>query len=620
MKSEFPHFPNEDSDTDSHHGDQPEDLYYPSDPDQSSYINDSIISESTVLIQFPHHHDEYRYQLVQNISNDAYADPTQSPTVCQDRFFDHPQHEETPARDSIKIQAQNHSELDDDPVVYHTIEAQQLSEQITSAIMAPKSQEETAQIAVVGTELNDDENSKICNQITILLRQFTVPNSAPPRFIRTEPKGVNASIIESSHLCVYTLPRSGALEEDAMTLIRISRVLPVLVVVISSEDLTVADILKLHQAMARYNIPEYQQLISTLLQSCVSIKGLPTVDVQNIMKRGKLVSGGSFDDSLFKMARTSWSWNDLSLIGMFTHKFAKFAVLVFAIAVLFCITTFEDVVFPQPSHAVLRRIQYHRNGRSSVAHLDLYTSNGDSFESIHQHNFHVRILNQHKRLLLEEVPSDNVPIIVDPIIEDLGNGTYKIYTTILRNRNRNPSSGLLINSWLCGEKPRYYLHLWFENGTHVMDTPQELIWPKLAPAQIVESQSHFGEGQDVFEEEYPFLNVEFDLKGDEGDAMLTAWKERTQFLPRPLAAVASNLMNPMMSEYWEIIQPVVCTVQVVAHTVVLDALQRIELILGVVSGLVETFLDALHFTFNVLSPLLQEFIDGFLLNGVPKVK
>ncbi|KAG0003620.1 hypothetical protein BGZ79_000441 [Entomortierella chlamydospora] len=550
MRSEFPHFSNEDSDTDSHHGDQPEDLYYPSNSDQSSYINNSIISESTVLVQSPHHQDEY-YQPVQNIFNGAYADPTQSATVCQDRSFDYPQHEEAPARESIKIQAQNYSELDRDPVVYHTIEAQQLSEQITSATMAPKSQGETAQIAVVGKELNDDEFSKICNQITILLRQFTVPNNAPPRFIRTEPKDVNASIVESSHLCVYTLPRSGALEEDATTLIRISRVLPVLVVVISSEDLTVADILKLHQVMARYNIPEYQQLISTLLQSCVSIKGLSTVDVQSIMKRDKSVSGGSFDDSPFKMARASWSWNDLSLIGIFTHKLAKFAMLVFAIAVLLCTSTFEDTVLPQPSHAVLRRIQYHRNGRTSVAHLDLYTSNGDSFKSIHQHNFHIRILNQYKRLSLEEVPSDNVPIIVDPIIEDLGNGTYKIYTAILRNRNSNPSSGLLINSWLCEEKPRYYLHLWFENGTCVMDTPQELIWPKLTPAQIIDSQNHFGDGRDVSEEEYPFLNVEFDLKVDEGEAMLTAWKERTQFLPGPLAVVAANLMNPMMSEYWE---------------------------------------------------------------------
>ncbi|KAF9348226.1 hypothetical protein BGX26_000334 [Mortierella sp. AD094] len=625
MRSEFPdswYSSDEESDTDSYHGDQPEELHYPSNSGLASYINNSIISVPTSSIQSPHRQSEY-YQPVQNTFNlmsngesslesggpsdkphGAHADPAQSATVCQDWSFHQPQHEEAPARESIEIQAHNYSELDSDPVVYHTIEAQQLSEQITSATMATESQGGTAQIAVVGKELNDDEYSKICNQITDLLRQFTVPNNAPPRFIRIEPKDVNVSIVENSHLCVCTLPRLGALEEDATTLVRISRILPVLVVVISSEDLTEADVLNLHQVMSRRNIPECQQLVSVLLRSCVSIKDLSTVDVQGIMDRGKFVFGASFDG------------NDLSLTDIFIHKLTKFAVLVFAIAMLLCISTFQNTI-SQPSHAVLRQIQYHPNGRTSVTHLDLYISNGDPFKSIYQHPIRVRILNEDKSLSFEEVPSDNVPTIADPIVQDLGNGTYMIYTTILRNRNPKSSSGPLANSWLCAEKPRYYLHLWFENGTRVMDTPQELVWPRQTPVQTIDSQSYFGEDQDVFEK-YPLLDIELDLKDDEGESLLTAWKERIQFMPAPLAVAVSNIMNPMMSEYWEVVQPVVCGVQVAAHSVVSNALQFVEVALGVISGLVETLLDAFQFVYSVLYPLIQEFRDGLFLNNVPK--
>ncbi|KAF9947970.1 hypothetical protein BGZ70_002412, partial [Mortierella alpina] len=156
-----------------------------------------------------------------------------------------------------------------------------------------------------------------------------------------------------------------------------------------------------------------------------------------------------------------------------------------------------------PSHALLRGVDYTSDGLMGIVHIDLYTSKGTPFLSHRVHPFHVRV-NQGDQGKKNWTPPTtprrarrNLPDFNAPLVQDLGNGTYRLhlhrpdrahyrrqqtppsqnqYPHQDQDQDQDHTSALGFKSWFCPEMSPYYLHLWFENGTRVPDTPHRLEW------------------------------------------------------------------------------------------------------------------------------------------------
>ncbi|KAF9981908.1 hypothetical protein BGZ75_006724 [Mortierella antarctica] len=168
-----------------------------------------------------------------------------------------------------------------------------------------------------------------------------------------------------------------------------------------------------------------------------------------------------------------------------------------------------------PSHAFLRYVDYNPDGVMGIVHMDLYTSKGTPFLSQRVHPFHARVDlgDPVKRWTPPSPPPPDQATPVEEkwlgskeaasrIILDLGNGTYQLHIhrplrkhsyrqqkhqtqqkhhKQHRNQYQDRERALRYKSWLCPEVSPYYLHLWFENGTRVPDTPYRLEWSTTVP-------------------------------------------------------------------------------------------------------------------------------------------
>ncbi|KAF9090128.1 hypothetical protein BGX27_002329, partial [Mortierella sp. AM989] len=623
MRSEHPDFwlsSGEESD-DSLQEPDSEVPQHPSDFNLAPFLDNDVPSVPILPIQPSHTRSSISHQHNDGVANPASSierpksflnktgdsmgendkvDPVQQATVCQKNcsYMDSQRYrfEKAPAQESTVAQAHN-TEIPPDyskqEVANHTLEAQQQSEQITSATAAPESLERTAQIAVVGRELNDNIYSKICERMS-------ASSHVPLRFIKMQSRDVKDTR-KTKHLllCLYILPASGFLEEDITTLAEILRGLPVLVV--SSGKPTVIDLeekldVRLRQAMSRHDAPNSKPAP----WSCASMQELSSINIQDFLDRSK----SPLVNIPIQRSKNQVDHSDQTRSAQCCSSIPKLA-LILALALFLCTAALNIfVALPQPSYAVLRHIQYMPNGRTSIVHLDLYLSNGSPFIGTDLHYFHVRILNEYKPLDLHE-HSEEVTIVAKPIIEDLHNGTYRIYTTIQRTRRYNSNSRS--QSWLCAEKPRYYIYLWSQGGSRVLNTPTELVWPKQTLTSLTE--------QDANEEKFPLLITTPDLEDDDEDMMLNLWKEKMRFLPSPVAEKISSLMNPMMDEYWDVVQPMLCELHIVIHSTVSDALQTIESAINIASKLIGHLGFALvQFVHEIALPMIRDFQNLFAVS------
>ncbi|CAO3573547.1 unnamed protein product [Mortierella alpina] len=161
-----------------------------------------------------------------------------------------------------------------------------------------------------------------------------------------------------------------------------------------------------------------------------------------------------------------------------------------------------------PSHAFVRHVDYSSDGLMGIIHIDLYTSKGTPFLSHRVHPFHIRVNlgdQSKKNWTPQTTPrraQTNMPDLNAPLVQDLGNGTYRLhlhrpdrahyrqqkplsqnqhpYQAQDQDQDQVHATELKFKSWLCPEMSPYYLHLWFENGTRVPDTPHRLEWSSTA--------------------------------------------------------------------------------------------------------------------------------------------
>ncbi|KAF9186109.1 hypothetical protein BGZ51_002234 [Haplosporangium sp. Z 767] len=463
---------------------------------------------------------------------------------------------------------------------------------------SPTSDRHVLRIMITGgfTE-QQAEYSTIKEKITEnLLRHNNAPITATTsnlQFFQSSNVTADKSQEDNMDLYVYVLPVTGVREQDAYTLVQIARVHPLLTIV-SADDflnpLTMIDarnelVKLLHQTRICQDTQDYGRLIETILRSYVSIQDLSSVDIQGIIDRRPLVLTSPFSHSTldFENAYRLWTGRLRAHMNIILGA-ALFSTLIF-VGMLACINHIQNSA-SQPSHVVVQRIGFINGGRTGVAHLDLFTAKGTTFKSKALHAFHVRILDIDKPLSIEGAPSKDHVNIAAPVVQDLGNGTYRIYISPYHRRHQG--SAVPLHSWRYTNKPRYFLHVWFQNGTRVPETPLDLMWPKtkgIAPklhsalkgaprGTSVEGDGSAGPQSGcppgILFGKYPVFSGEDTASDSDSDvgSVFESWRQRLEQMPGPISTWLAKTTIPWLSEHWLRIEPMVCNL----HKLILEAI------------------------------------------------
>ncbi|KAG0211613.1 hypothetical protein BGX28_007664 [Mortierella sp. GBA30] len=143
----------------------------------------------------------------------------------------------------------------------------------------------------------------------------------------------------------------------------------------------------------------------------------------------------------------------------------------------FCASLMLIVLGAVRAHAFVRHVNYAPDDLVGIAQVDIYTTDGEPFRSNRIHPFHIKVLAEDKDWAVHAATAEDILDTTAPVIQDLGNGTYNLHVTKPHRRYQPrhlPASS--VRSWLCPKASHYHLHIWFENGTRVPDTPHELEW------------------------------------------------------------------------------------------------------------------------------------------------
>ncbi|ORZ28595.1 hypothetical protein BCR41DRAFT_402813 [Lobosporangium transversale] len=356
----------------------------------------------------------------------------------------------------------------------------------------------------VGWTLGDGKYTKVCEKITSNLHRRCslslcgMDNVTQPRFARAHSP-ITEQLIGEADLCVYVLSTVyGVKEEDAVALMQVSASLPVLVVVCGDDFVNPLSVIDIRNSLnaqfqliqSRYSdgidAVDYTQLVKTILRSCVSLQDLSSINICDTIDRHVIATAISVNNSLPKLMSPSQLWNnrlqspfDNSIITTFL-----IAIIVTTGALLLSMILGYSLSSPRLPHAVLQPIRYSADAYVEIVHLDFYTSNGKPLCTNKQGYgfpntmFYLQILINDKNQMDLDAQRPLHSIVLLPIrdvaVQDLQNGTYKIIVTQLRQQEYQR----LLWPWERLKKPKYYLHLWFLDGTRIRGTPQELVWPK----------------------------------------------------------------------------------------------------------------------------------------------
>ncbi|KAK3843516.1 MAG: hypothetical protein J3R72DRAFT_440202, partial [Linnemannia gamsii] len=477
-------------------------------------------------------------------------------------------------------------------------------------------------IKITGRELSEDTSTKIQEMIAtnfILQHKHQHTAGIPKPCFVTESANSPAQVaqVEGTDLCVYVLPASGPTLRDAQLLLQVAQAPLPLLVLVSTEDyidpITAIDIRqKLASTLLRQHRPRRGATpFNTILGSCFIMQDLLNIHIQRLVDGSTPIQASTFDPICAKWHAVRDIMDQvvfLSVIGATkihdqatTGMSLIFVALTIVLAVLVG-TNLGSNTFSQPSHAIVRQIDYVQNGRMGVAHVDFLTVKGTPFKGKHQHPIHVRILSDDKPWSVRGAPTENTLGVADPIVQDLGNGTFKIYVSLLRKRHpRGIPANMLLSSWLCPTKTQHFMHIWFANGTRVPLTPRELAWPKRVaiPIDRVKSEGHVdnkfwtssgGRGKvrgsscgatwrnskapPTLEHHHGKLD---DFEDDEDEGTMMTWKEQLQRISAPVAKHLSNDTVKWMSQRWGLLQPVLCDVHDMTHNALsytLDSARR----------------------------------------------
>ncbi|KAF9150590.1 hypothetical protein BG015_007609 [Linnemannia schmuckeri] len=470
-------------------------------------------------------------------------------------------------------------------------------------------------IKVTGRELTDDTSTRIQEKITtnfILQHKYQHTSGIPrPHFVTeladSAAAGGAQNENESTDLCVYVLPASGPTRHDAQNLLQFAQaLLPILVLVSTEEYLDPFATINLRQQLAthlrqpilRRADSTFSQQVHVILQSCFTMQDLLSIHIQHLVDGSTPVQASMLDPicekwNVVKGFMNQGLYMDLVWgIKLQDHLTTGVGVFFMALTVMLAVlvgTNMGSGTFSQPSHAIIRQIDYVQNGRMGVAHVDFLTAKGTPYKGKHQHPFHIRILGDDKAWSVRGAPIESTPDVGDPIVQDLGNGTFKIYVALLRKRHpRGAFADVPLSSWLCPTKTQHFLHIWFANGTKVPLTPRELVWPKrvvVSPAGRIKSgkdtKSSHCSGVGVHSGNCKFgwrntkatsnpthtsLDKLDDFEDDEDDDANQTWKDQLQRLSAPMVKHLSNNTVKWMGQQWGFLQPVLCDVHDMTNT------------------------------------------------------
>lgn len=457
-------------------------------------------------------------------------------------------------------------------------------------------------IKITGRDLTDAASTRIQEKITtnfILQHKHQHTSGIPrPCFETESAESADAEVAqnESTDLCVYVLPASGPTRHDAQNLLQFAQALIPLLILVSSEDyldpFTAIDLRQqlaahLRQPTSRRSASTLDQQACVILQSCFTMQDLLSIHIQRLVDGGSPVQASMFDLVCEKWRIVKEFMSQGLYVGLvcgtklqdhLTTGVGVFFVALTAVLAVVVGINMGSGTFSQPSHAIIRQIDYVQNGRMGVAHIDFLTAKGTPYKGKHQHPFHVRILGDDKAWSVRGAPTESTSGVGDPIVQDLGNGTFKIYVALLRKRHPRGTApaNVPLSSWLCTTKTQHFMHIWFANGTRVPLTPRELVWPKrviVPPTDRVKFKE--GSGGDIkpstrrggamnakktsSPRHTPPDHLD-DFEDDEDEDANQTWRDQLQRLSSPMVKHLSNDTVKWMNQQWGLLQPVLCDV------------------------------------------------------------
>ncbi|KAF9909480.1 hypothetical protein EC991_008462 [Linnemannia zychae] len=468
-------------------------------------------------------------------------------------------------------------------------------------------------IKITGRELSEVASTKIQERIAtnfILQHKHQHTSGIPkPCFvIESADSPAKVAQVEGTDLCVYVLPATGPTLRDAQLLFQVTQLFLPLLVLISTEEyldpITAIDIRQklastlLRQPRPRQGAHFFNQQVHVILGSCFTMQDLRNIHIQRLVDGSAPIQASTFDPICAKWRVVKGIMDQvvfLCIIGgmklkeQLTTGVGLFFVTLTVILAVLVGTNLSSGTFSQPSHAIIRQVDYVQNGRMGVTHVDFLTAKGTPFKGKHQHPFQVRILGDDKLWSIRGAPTDNALGVADPIVQDLGNGTFKIYVTLNKRHPRTALGEAPLSSWLCPTKIRHFMHIWFANGTRVPMTPLELAWPKRVapPIDRVKPEGQVGStfctcsggrkghsnncGANVKSFKTPPSSPHIhdrlnDFEDDEDEGPIMTWKDQLQRLSAPVTKHLSNDTVRWMSQQWGLLQPVLCDVHDMTHS------------------------------------------------------
>ncbi|KAG0217321.1 hypothetical protein BGX33_010856 [Mortierella sp. NVP41] len=643
------HYHDNNNNDGSEHGDGHGDFLLVDSRDAISDVSDSVPSDSSD----PQQHQEQQHEPESIVhttdENTTTLDTSTDVVACQESrsstsLQDQPVGQSSTTTRTVQAHAED-NQIEEGPIVpsppssshssgsasqpivttprVHQLHALIDSSDLATTEPAAAADHPTLWIKITGRELTEDESNRIQEMITtnfVLQHKHQHTSGIPRPCFVTELADSEGRVAqdESAALCVYVLPASGPSQRDAQILMQFAhQTLPLLVLLSAGEYLDPFAAINLrqqlaahlHQPIAWQTIPFLTQRVRVILRSCFTMQELLNIHIQGLINGATPVQASTFDpifdnwpvvwQLLHEGSRVCRVWVTKLRNQLTTGVGVFFMSLTLMLAILVG-TNLGTGTFSQPSHAIVRQIDYVQNGRMGVAHVDFLTAKGAPYKGKHHHPFHVRILGDDKSWSVRGAPTESVPGVADPIVQDLGNGTFKVYVAQLRKRHpRGVPRDAPLSSWLCPSKQQHFLHIWFANGTRVPLTPRELIWPKrmnlptdrVKSEKPVDTKSPSCSGTRVgncggvprsskasSSPTYtPETTHDFDNDDDDEDTIVT-WKEQLQRLSTPMVKHLSNDTVKWMSQQWGLLQPVLCDVHDLTYNALsymLDSAKRI---------------------------------------------
>jgi len=466
-------------------------------------------------------------------------------------------------------------------------------------------------VMITGSSLTPDERTQVQDQISRNFRvHHGIASALEIRFTHLDtplPAEENDRLKEFN-LLVYMLPTTGILWSDVRAIGPLALVAPLVVVSGSKVNpVTFGDMkweLMQKLLIARpFATADYGKLVQSITSSLILRNDLDSLSIQGIISRRSAILASAPANTDVVSSALAYLYNRWQqLVKLYPYTAVSY---VLAVALLACLAAFlteggHQQLASQPAHARVHQLQFAQNGRVGIAQVDFFTPQGSVFKPKHPYPLLVRVLGDPQAGPFRGTKMNDLPDVAEPIVQDLMNGTSKVYITSLRRRRRYLSryqdpKKLLHVHWACVEPTRHYLHMWFENGTQVPDTPLELVWPKNRKATIAAER-----GSEKTSEE-----KETDWDDDDDDDLLKG------LLSGPLSQALSNETRVWLQAMVPRLRPVFCDVHAAVQSAIVMSMESAKNVFGAVSVYFDYLFGTKDYLPTKVSLVRQKAVDLF---------